>query len=221
MNKVFSVTLSILLGGAITAQEVGINTNAPQATLDIKSSQNYPLRIGQRIGANHLFRVHRDNNKLIFGAFVGDKPSNHYVQVYPLTDDHADFAVRDTDNPNIFLKHYHMRVGKELQDYGVTMDGRGGHVFVFSVEEEDEGFYLGSYSDRANGVFIGKNGKNGIGLTSQPTETVDIEGGIKLGGAQPDLGTLAENGACTRPGEIAYNGGFWGCTSTGWKRLNN
>lgn len=218
MNKVFSVTLSILLGGAITAQEVGINTNAPQATLDIKSSQNYPLRIGQRIGANHLFRVHQDNNRLIFG---NSGPSNHYVQVYPLTDDHADFAVRDTDNPNIFLKHYHMRVGTELQNYGVRTDDRTGHVFVFSVEKDDEGFYLGSYSDRANGIFIGKNGKNGIGLTSQPTETVDIEGGVKLGNRQPDLGTVGEGNACTRPGEIAYNGGFWGCTSTGWKRLNN
>lgn len=223
--------LSALQLGAQT-KNVGINTSTPEATLEIKNlntaatAQNAILRIGNTTGnSNHLFRVMHN------GYLVSGRNSSHEwpIIIYPLTNDHADFAVVDTDNPNAFLKHYHMNTGSELAAYGSPTD-RSGHVFVFSSGGNNSGFFIGPFSDRKGGLYVGEDGKNGIGVSSMPTEVVDIEGGMRIGLQQPApvAGVIQPQDIpgnpdldCLRPGEIAYYNGFWGCTSTGWKKIDN
>jgi len=200
-------------------KNVGINNNDPGATLDIsnKTTTNPVFRIGSSSGnSNHLFRV-MPSGFLMFG---NSSNTTYPVSIYPLNDTHADFAVKDASNPNLFLKHYHMMSGAELTSYGVNFSDRSGHVFVFSSGGMDSGFFIGPYTDTPSGIYIGENGKNGVGITTKPTETLDIGGNLRIS-SQATTSTR-ENGTCDKPGEIVYSSGsFWGCTSLGWKKIDN
>lgn len=220
MKKIFLISLFCIHHSFFSqSKNVGINNDNPGATLDIsnKTTTNPVFRIGSTPGnSNHLFRV-MPSGFLMFG-----NSSNAFypVSIYPLNDTHADFAVKDSENPNLFLKHYHMMSGAELTSYGVHFSDRSGHAFVFSSGGMDSGFLIGPYTDTPSGIYIGENGKNGIGITSKPTETLDIGGNLRI--SSQATSTTTENGSCDKPGEFVYSGGsFWGCTSTGWKKINN
>ena len=110
--------------------------------------------------------------------------------------------------------------GSELTSYGVNFSDRSGHAFVFSSGGMDSGFFIGTYTDTASGIYVGENGKNGIGITSKPTEVLDIGGNIRI--SSQSTTSPSENGTCDKLGELLYqNGNFWGCTATGWKMINN
>ena len=225
MKKIFTLALACfsLLVVAQT-RNVGINTSVPEATLDIYSqSETIPIvRIGTTAtNSNHRFRVMNNGNQ-IYGNFG---LTGFPVTIYTLRDGHADFAIIDANNPNLFLKHYHINQnmlngsqGPELAGYGINFTVKTGHLILFSSDGLDSGLFLGSVTDNASGLYIGENGKNGIGIISKPTETLDIGGNLRIGS---DSTTASENAPCSRPGEIMYSINFWGCTSTGWKKLNN
>lgn len=222
LQFVFLLTFSAFFQAQ--TNNVGINTSAPEATLDIvkTNTTNSPIfRVGTTAtNANHRFRVF-NNGYQVFGTGNMSYP----LTVYQLNDNVADFAVVDKDNSNVFLKHYHYNrnmlnnPGAELAGYGINFTTKTGHVLVFSSGGQDSGLFIGPVTDRASGIYIGENGKNGIGITSAPTETLDVGGNIKIGSESAT--NIVENGNCTKVGEIVYHTNFWGCTATGWKQLNN
>ncbi|MDO5616840.1 MAG: hypothetical protein Q4G16_11660 [Cruoricaptor ignavus] len=215
-----AITLFYTFAFSQETKSVGINNSKPEATLDIahKSTATTPVfRIGSTTtNSNHLLRV-MNTGFLVLGN--GNANSQFPLTIYPANNTHADFAVVDGDNPNLFLKHYHIMTGEELTNYGVKFNDRSGHAFVFSSGGLDSGLFLGANTDVASGLYIGENGKNGIGVTTKPTETLDIGGNLRIGTQATTA--LTENGTCNNLGEIAYNGSFWGCTSKGWKKIDN
>lgn len=220
MKKIFLIPIICFYSTFFSQiKSVGINNNNPGATLDIsnKTTTNPVFRIGSTSGnSNHLFRV-MPTGFLMFG---NSSNTSYPVSIYPLNDTHADFAVQDSNNPNLFLKHYHMMKGNELTSYDVKFSDRSGHAFVFSSDGMDSGFFIGAYTDIPSGIYVGENGKNGVGITTKPTETLDIGGNLRI--ASQATTSTVENGSCDKPGEIVYSSGsFWGCASSGWKKINN
>ncbi|MDY3338797.1 hypothetical protein JSO61_009895 [Riemerella anatipestifer] len=218
--KIASLLLPIMV---FSQGKLGINNSEPEATLDIQtpsaSAATTLLRFNN--GDSDILHI-KGSGKLYFNYATQDntKPD---IYTYVKNTKLADFAVVNRDNPKSFVKHY-SNVDKQgiLSDYGIDIGNRLGHLFLFSTGVDD-GFFIGGYTDRANGLYIGENGNNGVSAKEKPTEKLVVGGSLVIGGGDREGATLslAEGGTCTKIGQIAFSASFYGCTSKGWKKLDN
>ncbi|WKS94915.1 hypothetical protein [Riemerella columbina] len=226
MKKII-ISLCLVTFGSLFSQKIGVNNKEPEATLDVHqptsaSNRTTMLRINN--GVSNTLLVKGDGKLQMNVTNLNDTTKNH-IYTYVVNRGLPDFGVGNGEHPEAFVAHF-ASVDKDamLSDYGIDIGDRTGHLFLFSTGGNDDGFFIGGYTDRANGIYVGENGNNGIGAKEKPTEKLVIGGVLKISNLDRDGVSLnvAENDTCVKPGQIVYNANaFWGCTNNGWRQLDN
>lgn len=110
---------------------------------------------------------------------------------------------------------YNSTIGSISTDAAAT-NNKEADVQLFSIGNGT------SSSDTSNALVIMRDGKTGINTgRSAPTETLDVNGSIKVRGT--NYSNISQDAPCnSNLGTITFvDDTFWGCTSKGWKQLNN
>lgn len=243
--KKLLITVSVFTIVLLNAQQgnVGINTDTPEARLEIQSSGNTATTsamIMKNTSNSTVFKL-QDN------GFLG---VNHNTPEAPLhisgVATGGDLLITRTNQVLSFdgvshtpsFRHLRYASGASFNNMNL-----GGQLFVFDVGAHlanphqvldpatntyviaapTNGISILPVNAAASaGLFIASNGHNGFSLNRAPTVRVDVGGSIRLREVEE---TVTANASCTgRTGEIVYyRGHFYGCATSPnqWKQLDN